>query len=88
MERPVSSALEDAMSSRTPVKKEGASVIPLVTGENTSNITNQLIVPVYMDGQPIGAISLLSRDGAIGEAAQKAAEAAALQQFLGRQMQQ
>ena len=86
MERPVSSALEDAMSSRTPVKKEGASIIPLVTGENTSNITNQLIVPVYMDGQPIGAISLLSRDGAIGEAAQKAAEAAAL--FLGRQMQQ
>jgi AbrB family transcriptional regulator (stage V sporulation protein T) len=86
MERPVSSALEEAMNSRTSVKKEGAAVIPLVTGENTSHITNQLIAPIHMDGQPIGAIALLSRDGTISESGQKAAEATAV--FLGRQMQQ
>lgn len=86
IERPVSSALEEAMSSRTSVKKEGATVIPLVTGENTAQTTYQLISPILMDGQPIGAIALLSRDGAINEAGQKAAEAAAA--FLGRQMQQ
>ncbi len=86
MERPVSGALEDAMNSRTSVKKEGAAVIPLVTGENTSQTTHQLIAPIHMDGPPIGAIALLSRDGPMGEAAQKSAEAAAA--FLGRQMQQ
>ncbi len=86
MERPVSSALEEAMSSRTSVKKEGATVIPLVTGENTAQTTHQLISPILMDGQPIGAIALLSRDGTISDSGQKAAEAAA--SFLGRQMQQ
>ena len=86
IERPVSSALEEAMSSRTSLKKEGASVIPLVTGENTAQTTSQLISPMLMDGQPIGAIALLSKDGAIGDSGQKAAEAAAA--FLGRQMQQ
>ena len=86
IERPVSSALEEAMSSRTSLKKEGASVIPLVTGENTAQTTSQLISPILMDGQPIGAIALLSKDGVIGDSGQKAAEAAAA--FLGRQMQQ
>ncbi len=85
MERPVSSALEEAMGSRTSIRKEGAAVIPLVTGENTSQTAHQLIAPIQMDGQPIGAIALLSRDGAISEAGQKSAEAAV---FLGRQMQQ
>lgn len=85
-ERPVSSALEEAMNSRTSVKKDGASVIPIVTGENTSQTSYQLISPILMDGQPIGAIALLSKDGAIGDSGQKAAEAAA--SFLGRQMQQ
>lgn len=86
MERPVSSALEEAMNSRTSVKKEGATVIPLVTGENTAQTTQQLISPILMDGQPIGAIALLSRDGTISDSGLKAAEAAGA--FLGRQMQQ
>jgi AbrB family transcriptional regulator (stage V sporulation protein T) len=85
-ERPVSSALEEAMGTRGTFRKEGTSVIPLVTGENVSQTAYQLIAPIHMDGQPIGAIVLLSRDAPIDDAAQKAAEAAAV--FLGRQMQQ
>ncbi len=86
MERPVSSALEEAMNTRGSARKEAAAVIPIVTGENTSQTAYQLIAPIHMDGQPIGAVVLLSRDAAIGEAGQKSAEAAAV--FLGRQMQQ
>ena len=74
------------MNTRGAIHKEGAAVIPVVTGENNAQTAYQLIAPVHMDGQPIGAIVLLSRDAPIGEAAQKAAEAAAM--FLGRQMQQ
>jgi AbrB family transcriptional regulator (stage V sporulation protein T) len=86
MERPVSSALEEMMGTRGAVRKEGSTVIPIITGENASQTPYQLIAPIHMDGQPIGAIVLLSRDTPIGDASQKAAEAAAV--FLGRQMQQ
>lgn len=86
-ERSVSSALEDSMNVRTILRKDGQNTIPLVSGEDPSLTTSQLIAPISMDGQPIGAIVVLTRNGAvIGEAEQKAAEAAAA--FLGRQMEQ
>lgn len=86
-ERPVSSALEDAMNTRKVVKNTDAdSMIPLVSGENQTLTTSQVIVPIIMDGQPIGAITLAVRGGTISEAGQKAAESAAV--FLGRQMAQ
>jgi AbrB family transcriptional regulator (stage V sporulation protein T) len=47
----------------------------------------QVIAPILMEGQPIGAVAIIARgDGTIGDAEQKAAEAAAA--FLGRQMSQ
>ncbi len=86
-ERPVSSALEDSMNSRTVLKKDGQNTIPLVSGEDQTQITSQVIAPILMDGQPIGAIAVLTRNGKdIGDAEMKAAEAAA--SFLGRQMEQ
>ena len=85
-ERPVSSALEDVMNARETAKKDGTAVIPLVTGEDASQTAAQVIAPILMDGQPIGAVALVSRDGAIDDAAEKAAEAAAA--FLGKQMEQ
>lgn len=86
-ERPVSSALEDSMNTRAAVKKDGANTIPLVSGEDQTLTTSQIIAPISMDGQPIGAVAVLSRNGAaIGEAEMKAAESAAA--FLGRQMEQ
>ena len=86
-ERAVSSALEDAMNARAVMKKTGAGTIPLVSGEDPSQTSAQLIVPISMDGQPIGAIAIVARnDGTIGDAEQKTAEAAAA--FLGKQMQQ
>ena len=86
-ERAVSSALEDSMNSRTVMKKDSASTIPLVNGEDASQTTSQIIAPIAMDGQPIGAIAIIARGGeSIGDAEQKAAEAAA--SFLGKQMEQ
>jgi len=86
-ERPVSGALEDAMNTRKTQKNTDAeSIIPLVSGENQALTTAQVIAPITMDGQPIGAIAIVVRGGTIGEAEQKAAEAAA--GFLGRQMAQ
>lgn len=86
-ERPVSGALEDAMNTRKIIKNNDAdSIIPLVSGENQALTTSQIIAPIVMDGQPIGAIALTVRGGSVNESAQKAAEAAA--GFLGKQMAQ
>ena len=86
-ERPVSGALEDAMNTRKVLKNIDAdAIIPMVSGENTGLTTAQVIAPISMDGQPIGAIALISRGGTISDAEQKAAETAA--NFLGRQMAQ
>lgn len=86
-ERPVSSALEEIMGMRTVQKKEGANTIPLVSGEDAGLSTGQVIAPISMEGQPIGAVVVVSRGaGTIGDAEQKAAESAAA--FLGRQMAQ
>ncbi len=86
-ERPVSGALEEVIGARTVQKKDGANTIALVSGEDTSLTTAQVIAPIAMEGQPIGAVAIISRGaGAIGDAEQKAAEAAAA--FLGRQMAQ
>lgn len=86
-ERPVSSALEDSMNARVTIKTDGTNTIPLVTGEDQSLTTGQLIAPISMDGQPIGAIAVIARGGeTLTDAEQKAAESAAV--FLGRQMQQ
>ena len=86
-ERPVSSALEEIIGARTVQRKEGASTIPLVSGEDPALVTAQIIAPISMEGQPIGAVAIVSRDGGpIGDAEHKAAESAAA--FLGRQMAQ
>ena len=86
-ERPVSSALEEVINGRTVQRKEGANTIPLVSEEDTALTSAQAIAPILMEGQPIGAVAVIARgDGAIGDAEQKAAEAAAA--FLGRQMSQ
>ncbi len=86
-ERPVSSALEEIINARTVQRKEGPNTVPLVSGEDTGLTTAQVIAPISMEGQPIGAVAVISRGaGPIGDAEQKAAESAAA--FLGRQMAQ
>ncbi len=86
-ERAVSGALEDVMNARKIINNTGSeSVIPLVSGENQTLTTSQIIVPIMLDGQPIGAIALAVRGGGLNETALKAAETAAA--FLGRQMAQ
>ncbi|MFA5675907.1 MAG: stage V sporulation T C-terminal domain-containing protein [Christensenellales bacterium] len=86
-ERPVSGSLEDAMNTRKVIKNNDAdSMIPLVSGENQALTTSQIVAPIIMDGQPIGAIALAVRGGMINESAQKAAETASA--FLRRQMTQ
>ena len=83
-ERPVSSALEEIINARATQKKEGPATVALVSGEDTGLTSAQIIVPITMEGQPIGAVAVVSRGGMIGDSEQKAAESAAV--FLGRQM--
>lgn len=86
-DRAVSSELDDAMNSTKPITNSSKSIMRLVTGEDISATTYQHIATIVTDGQPIGAISLVSRnDGEIGEAAITAVSTAAA--FLGKQMQQ
>ncbi len=85
-ERPVSSALEEIINARTVQKKDGPTTVPLVSGEDASLTSAQIVAPITMEGQPIGAVAVVSRGGVIGDAEQKAAESAAM--FLGRQMAQ
>ena len=83
----MSSALEEVINARTVQRKEGTNTIPLVRGEDTALTGAQVIAPILMEGQPIGAVAIIARgDGTIGDTEQKAAEAAAA--FLGRQMSQ
>jgi len=86
MDRPVSSALEEKMSGRTAEVLSDAQTIPLITGEDTALTTSQAIAPISMDGQPIGAVALITRGGTLGQPASAAAQSAA--SFLGKQMEQ
>lgn len=87
LERAVSSALEEKMNARAAELLSGDDVIPLVTGRDASPTSAQVIAPISMDGQPIGAVAIVARDNAkLGDADIKAAQAAAA--FLGKQMEQ
>lgn len=86
-DRMVSSELDKVMGSLITDKTADTKPIRLVTGEDIALTTAQEIVTILTDGQPIGAIALVSRnDGQIDASAKVAATAAAA--FLGKQMQQ
>ncbi|MGB9813773.1 MAG: stage V sporulation protein T [Thermovenabulum sp.] len=93
MEKPISSDLEAVMNERKTVlisKTSEKEYVKITTDDEDGKIryTSQVIVPIIAEGDPIGAVILLSKEPnvAMGELEVKVAETAA--GFLSRQMEQ
>lgn len=93
MEKPISSDLETVMEERKTVlisRTSEKEYVKITTDDEDGRIryTSQVIVPIIAEGDPIGAVILLSKEPnvAMGELEVKVAETAA--GFLSRQMEQ
>ena len=83
VDRAISNELEEFMNS---LSGSSTGVIRLTSGEDVSQTTSQHVVTIMADGQPIGAVALISRgEGDINDAARQTAATTAA--FLGKQMQ-
>ena len=84
----ISKQLEQMIHERETIiaERESKNFIP-VAGEEIDGVTAEVIAPIICEGDPIGAVALLSRDPRekLGEAELKLVSTAA--GFLGRQME-
>lgn len=81
----ISELVEKAMDERTSVLVTDESTVEIVEG-NEETLASYTISPIITNGDPIGAVIILSKEHALGEVEQKSAETAA--GFLARQMEQ
>ena len=88
MDNSVSPELENIMDKRRVYIYNGAegSGIPIVSGENTTDVKGQVVAPIISQGQPVGAVAVISKKEEISAAEIKVAETTAF--FLGMQMEQ
>lgn len=89
IERKISSELENIIDDRKAVLiVDGTKTIPLHNDEEPGAYTNQVLAPIIAEGDAIGAVVILSKDGGdkFTELELKLAETAA--SFLGKQMEQ
>jgi len=89
MDKPISADLETIMKRREKIvaNRSESARLYAVTGEDES-YTSQVIVPIYAEGDTVGAVLLLSKDNGakMGLTELKVAETAA--GFVGKQMEQ
>ena len=93
IDKSISSVLERIMNERKPVlipKTSEKDYVPITKDEEEGKIkySSQVICPIIAEGDPIGAVILLSKDAdvSMGDMELKVAETAA--GFLARQMEQ
>jgi AbrB family transcriptional regulator (stage V sporulation protein T) len=91
MDSPVSPQLETVMEERRTLvfnAGEGGNAVAIVNGEDTTQIFSEVVAPIISEGQPIGAVAIISRkkDDKMGQTELKVAETTA--NFLGVQMEQ
>ncbi|HHD2752822.1 TPA: stage V sporulation protein T [Clostridium perfringens] len=89
MERKISDELEDIMDKRKSVVLgvDNKNIIPMHGDDDESKYSSQVIAPILAEGDTIGSVVILSKEGkTLGEVEQKLAETAAA--FLGKQMEQ
>lgn len=89
LERKISDELEDIMDKRKSVvlSATNKNLIPIHGDDDESKYSGQVIAPILAEGDAIGSVVILSKEGkALGEVEQKLAETAAA--FLGKQMEQ
>jgi AbrB family transcriptional regulator, stage V sporulation protein T len=81
----ISEVIEKSMEDRSSLLEVGERQVAIVDG-NEETISSYTIAPIVANGDPIGAVVILSKDKTLGEVEQKAVETAA--GFLARQMEQ
>lgn len=89
IEKKISDELEKIMENRKAVVlgKEGNKVVPLYTDDDENKYSCQVIAPIIAEGDAIGSVIILSKEGEnFGELEKKLVETAAA--FLGKQMEQ
>lgn len=89
IDKRVTNELENIMNERKTffLSKSSDKAIPLHEDEDASKYSGQVIAPIIAEGDSVGAVVIVSKDGSIfGELQIKLAETAAA--FLGKQMEQ
>lgn len=81
----VSELIEKTMDDRSSVLETEEKQVSIVDG-NEETVSSYTVGPIVANGDPIGAVVILSKEKALGEVEQKAVETAA--GFLARQMEQ
>ncbi|WP_449538334.1 stage V sporulation protein T [Ferdinandcohnia sp. Marseille-Q9671] len=81
----ISEMIEKSMEDRTSILETEERQASIVEG-NEETISSYTIGPIIANGDPIGAVVILSKEKTLGEVEQKAVETAA--GFLARQMEQ
>lgn len=87
--KPIWATIEQAMSDRKTIQlKAGEAGLKTEDEDEQGKLTNQVVAPIIAEGDPIGAVLLMSKDPNIkmGELELKLAETAA--GFLAKQMEQ
>ncbi len=91
-DKPISTEMEQVMKNRQTVinnRSQGGKFVSITQDEDeNAHFTSQVITPIIVDGDPVGAVILLSRDPncRMNETEVKVTETAA--GFVGRQMEQ
>jgi len=91
MEKPLSSDVDMILQGRQPVvlnQANGSKMIPITTEDAAAQYTAQIIVPILSDGEIVGGLILLNKEGGaqMTDIDQKVAETTAT--IVGRQMEQ
>ncbi|MCM3620561.1 stage V sporulation protein T [Sutcliffiella horikoshii] len=84
LNKSISEVVEKSMEDRNSVLKTGEQQVAIVDG-HTETLASYTIGPIVANGDPIGAVVIMSKDKSLGEVEQKAVETAA--GFLARQME-
>lgn len=85
LSKSVSEIVEKSMEDRNSVLKTDEQQLAIVDG-HTETLASYTIGPIVANGDPIGAVVIMSKEKSLGEVEQKAVETAA--GFLARQMEQ
>lgn len=89
LNKPIWASIEQSMSDRKTIQlKAGEAGVKLDEDDEQGNLTNQVVAPIIAEGDPIGAVLLMSKDPNIkmGDLELKLVETAA--GFLAKQMEQ
>ncbi|MCA1032832.1 stage V sporulation protein T [Bacillus timonensis] len=81
----ISEIIEKTMEDRNSILQTEEKNVSIVDG-NEEPVTSYTVGPIVANGDPIGAVVILSKEKSLGEVEQKAVETAA--GFLARQMEQ